>query len=487
MSSPNFDEDFHFPLSPLISYPLSPLVSDLEDSNATFTFSGENSFDFPSKKQIQGDGEERYSTDRYETFLWDSSDPRQKGKTGGYDDEESAARAYDLASLKVWGESASLNFPMHNYEKELEEMKYYSKNEYFLFLRRQASNLIEEFIPIFHCDLKLLKVFVSWLQTSQIFRNSKGFAKGASIYRGVSRNSDFKKWQARIGKGKDLRKGIYLGTFDTEVEAARAYDVAALWTKGADAVTNFDMNEYDLFTILESPKLPIGKGASRLLTESSIDDTIRKKRHQNEKGKLVYFDDGEIELPLMSPQEFHTNPGLVQGFNSFGTDHMNIDGNLDFGSNGIQAMEPVGFLHQNPSKDFRTCGSFQALLRLERQDYLNLIQAEDAVSDQNLNENPNDVQTKSVLVEPSSGGYNGDVSWNGVSQGVPNSMEMVDNANGGCYGSAKASDNGAAMVENIIPGNAENIENGVNLFEDGDLDFLSRFFDLRNELGPLCL
>ncbi|KAK8514696.1 hypothetical protein V6N13_103149 [Hibiscus sabdariffa] len=132
-------------------------------------------------------GVSRYSTDRYETFLWDSSDPRQKGKTGGYDDEESAARAYDLASLKVWGESASLNFQMHNYEKELEEMKYYSKNEYFLFLRRQASNLLEEFIPIFHCDLKMLNVFVSWLQTSQIFRNSKGFAKGASIYRGVSR------------------------------------------------------------------------------------------------------------------------------------------------------------------------------------------------------------------------------------------------------------------------------------------------------------
>ncbi|KAK8571401.1 hypothetical protein V6N13_103527 [Hibiscus sabdariffa] len=70
-----------------------------------------------------------------------------------------------------------------------------------------------------------------------------------------------------------------------------------------------------------------------------------------------------------------------------------------------------------------------------------------------------------------------------------NSMKMVDNASGGCHGSAKASDNGAAMVENTIPGNAENIENGVNvnLFEDGDMNFLSRFIELRYELGPLCL
>ncbi|KAK8655268.1 hypothetical protein V6N13_107856 [Hibiscus sabdariffa] len=91
---------------------------------------------------------------------------------------EMGARAYDLVALKVWGDSTALNFPMHNYEKDLEEMKYYSKNEIFFSLRR----------------------------------NGKGFAKGASIYRGVSRNSDFKKWQARFGKGKDLGES-YLGTF----------------------------------------------------------------------------------------------------------------------------------------------------------------------------------------------------------------------------------------------------------------------------------
>ncbi|KAK8599951.1 hypothetical protein V6N12_049817 [Hibiscus sabdariffa] len=35
---------------------------------------------------------------------------------GGFGDEEFAARAYDLVAVKVWDESAVLNFSMHNHE-----------------------------------------------------------------------------------------------------------------------------------------------------------------------------------------------------------------------------------------------------------------------------------------------------------------------------------------------------------------------------------
>ncbi|KAL9319666.1 hypothetical protein ACSQ67_011505 [Phaseolus vulgaris] len=43
---------------------------------------------------------------------------------GGYDKEEKAARAYDLATLMYWGPTATTNFPVSNYSKELEEMKH---------------------------------------------------------------------------------------------------------------------------------------------------------------------------------------------------------------------------------------------------------------------------------------------------------------------------------------------------------------------------
>lgn len=34
------------------------------------------------------------------------------GFLGGYDMEEKAARAYDLAALKYWGPSTHINFPV---------------------------------------------------------------------------------------------------------------------------------------------------------------------------------------------------------------------------------------------------------------------------------------------------------------------------------------------------------------------------------------
>ena len=33
--------------------------------------------------------------------------------TGGYDKEEKAARAYDLAALKYWGPTTTINFPVN--------------------------------------------------------------------------------------------------------------------------------------------------------------------------------------------------------------------------------------------------------------------------------------------------------------------------------------------------------------------------------------
>ncbi|KAK4261399.1 hypothetical protein QN277_004402 [Acacia crassicarpa] len=174
-------------------------------------------------------------TGRYEAHLWDNSCRREgqarKGRQvylGGYDKEDKAARAYDLAALKYWGPTATTNFPVASYAKEMEEMKHVTKQEFIASLRRKSS----------------------------------GFSRGASIYRGVTRHHQQGRWQARIGRVAG-NKDLYLGTFATEEEAAEAYDIAAIKFRGANAVTNFEMNRYDVEAIMKS-SLPIGGVAKRL-------------------------------------------------------------------------------------------------------------------------------------------------------------------------------------------------------------------------------
>ncbi|KAK9921796.1 hypothetical protein M0R45_030292 [Rubus argutus] len=186
-------------------------------------------------------GVTRHENGRCEAFVWDNTDPQETAKTSEFEHEENADRAHDLAALKLWGESAALNFHLSEYEKDLEEMKSYSKKDYFLHIRR----------------------------------NMTGFAKGISNYRGVSKNADNKKWQARLGKCRDI-DSIYVGTFDTQEEAARAYDIAAIRVRGWRAMTNFDISKYDVQQILDSTKFPI-KGASKKLRRSSVDDVLRKR------------------------------------------------------------------------------------------------------------------------------------------------------------------------------------------------------------------
>ncbi|KAL1354580.1 AP2-like ethylene-responsive transcription factor ANT isoform X1 [Arachis hypogaea] len=167
-------------------------------------------------------------TGRYEAHLWDNSCKKEgqsrKGRQvylGGYDMEEKAARAYDLAALKYWGPSTHTNFPLENYQNELLQMKNMTRQEYVAHLRRKSS----------------------------------GFSRGASIYRGVtSRHHQHGRWQARIGRVAG-NKDLYLGTFSTQEEAAEAYDIAAIKFRGVNAVTNFEIIRYDVEKIMASNDL----------------------------------------------------------------------------------------------------------------------------------------------------------------------------------------------------------------------------------------
>ncbi|XP_060671098.1 AP2-like ethylene-responsive transcription factor AIL6 [Ziziphus jujuba] len=124
-----------------------------------------------------------------------------------------------------WGPTATTNFPVTNYTKELEEMKDVTKQEFIASLRRKSS----------------------------------GFSRGASIYRGVTRHHQQGRWQARIGRVAG-NKDLYLGTFATEEEAAEAYGIAAIKFRG---LNDFEMSRYDVEAIAKNA-LPVGGAAKRL-------------------------------------------------------------------------------------------------------------------------------------------------------------------------------------------------------------------------------
>ncbi|KAG8497021.1 hypothetical protein CXB51_008237 [Gossypium anomalum] len=123
-------------------------------------------------------------TGRYEAHLWDKStwnqNQNKKGKQGAYDEEEAAARAYDLAALKYWGPGTLINFPVTDYTRDLEEMQNVSREDYLASLRRKSS----------------------------------GFSRGISKYRGLSS----RRWDSSFGRvsGSEYFNSIHYGDDTTK-------------------------------------------------------------------------------------------------------------------------------------------------------------------------------------------------------------------------------------------------------------------------------
>ncbi|KAK6146469.1 hypothetical protein DH2020_020338 [Rehmannia glutinosa] len=120
----------------------------------------------------------------------DSQETKYVKRRRAYDDEEAAARAYDLAAIKYWGPSTYTNFPVSDYDKEIEIMQNLTREEYLASLR-------------------------SWIL----------FDTGEAVV------------LQEVYPSTEVLQG-------TQEEAAHAYDIAAIEYRGINAVTNFDLSTY---------------------------------------------------------------------------------------------------------------------------------------------------------------------------------------------------------------------------------------------------
>lgn len=159
-----------------------------------------------------GDGGKTYRgvsrhrmTQRWEASLWLNG---RQLYLGGFDTQEDAAHAYDLAALACKGPNATVNFSPVTYAGQLQEVAGFSRDEVVAYVRRRSA----------------------------------AFSRGRSRYRGVSGQNG--KWEARIGTFNG-RKNVSFGVFDSEEAAARQYDRALILEKGRSAKTNFPLRDYE--------------------------------------------------------------------------------------------------------------------------------------------------------------------------------------------------------------------------------------------------
>lgn len=145
---------------------------------------------------------------RYEAHIWVNQLKKQV-YLGGYATEALAAEAYDILQVRLKGDKAKTNFPIENYAEVRKMIACMEVSEVVASVRREADT----------------------------------FSRGASRFRGVTKAAtDSTIWESRIGTHGHGH--IYIGVFEDDIVAAKAYDRALIRVKGLTTTTNFGISEY---------------------------------------------------------------------------------------------------------------------------------------------------------------------------------------------------------------------------------------------------
>ena len=147
---------------------------------------------------------------RWEAHIWLKKTGKQV-YLGGYDLEEHAAEAYDLAAIKLKGEDAKLNFPPEKYTKFKALVSRLTLEELVQAVRKQCT--------------------------------STSPARLSSSFRGVQHNAKAGLWEVRV-QVSDQEKRV-IGMFQHEQDAARAYDRFMVRTRGGNAAINYPVGNYN--------------------------------------------------------------------------------------------------------------------------------------------------------------------------------------------------------------------------------------------------
>lgn len=194
------------------------------------------------------------SSSRYRGVSWHTQTGRWKAQIkvhgkdinlGRHKSEEAAARAYDQAAINARGKEAQLNFPMKEYASEMDALRQLTLPELAAKLRGVEQRL----------------------------------AAQTSKYHGVRRNKRTGKWEAYI---RVAGKHLHLGCHASEVEAAQAFDRAAMHELSQEShnhklVTNFAIEDYvEEIEVLRDT--PLEQLAVKLRSKEYVAELKRQKK-----------------------------------------------------------------------------------------------------------------------------------------------------------------------------------------------------------------